>query len=1250
MGKFDNYNLSINDRLPEYWKQDIFLTPIERFSALLIRDTVQRFMEKLGVLQPFMVWKTLPEEYNWEYGFEDYDLRLANNEENQNCNQTLTLGSENHIVAQLPLTKRNTHAYIVIELSSLSFSDSTEFTQIKELVIKNANQILKIKDINSKTVIEINTKDQSILLNDMEPKAGQIEGSIEILKRSPREDPAIIDDALDINEVCELEIYLPNGESASCDLYVELLNPVYVTEQNIRIHSLSAFPIEYVRLYGYMCHQYNNKHQWVYLWEKTYAYQDRIVYDRITKQYDCEIFYIEVKLYGLPAPIYVGFPATLEESVEGIFSLNSNLDYWGEIFNIPRRFYKTDIPEEQERYCYPKYYNYSVEQDYPYEQRIINEYKYNEDWQDYINIVDTDGTDLALVKCKDPYIENIYMYTETILPTDILNSRTTMYPNCVKELDNNNTFLQQATWENPQNIRYDSNSYTIAHLNRQDEENITNKSYQSNILSFEYDLSSLPENCKIRGMELKFKGVSNTHSDNIFIDERSFLKYTKKVLNDESGNHTWQSQEVPLSSYFSVWSPDNSSYVLGDSETIFGLDEIIDRDSIEKGYLRNGLYQDNKIRFDIGFTNISNILDLVIKLFSVQLTVYFDLIKEEIDLSVNIPNKTIIYDNSNNQSSAIDINLEFKNEGEIKEINYNSFIILPKELCFVDGVHMGEAANNIKELRLGKLNEDENVNVLHIDETWKYSTQVIANNDPNFKSGRYDIIVICGDKIYTEEVFIYDKDYAIYNNYISYNADDTSIELSFVENYVEAEFGNANVTVKLTKNNAPYPYQYIYLKDINGNMNYRILDENGEASFVYTVQDDTQIKAYYSNLNAICHIKYVLGECLELVYDTSINPTVRISRTLFKQGQSFNIDWGDGERGIYEQNNYTHTYDEQKTYLVRIWGDDFDEIRDGAFYSNAIGNNQENLISVKAENIIQIGDGAFDNCSSLTEVNLPNVTTIGQAAFMNCSSLTEVNLPNVTTTGLAVFNDCSSLTEISLPNITTIKQATFYKCSSLVKIDLPNVITIESSAFEYCSSLTEINMQNVETILSGAFSQCSALTEIDLPNLIPIQKGAFNQGSALEKINLQKITNIDATPFWGCSNLTTAILPQLRILKSGIFTGFSKLTNIYLENVEEIQQAALQGTGIQEITLPETLTTLSSTAFLQYSNSSQNFFKITFKSSTPPSIKELRKLALNSYSRGTRIHVPCGAKETYANNPYYPDIVSGQDIYVEDCD
>lgn len=767
MGRFDNYNYEINKRLPEYWNQDAFLTPIERFSAILMRDTVQRFMEKISVLQPFMIWKTLPEEYNWEYGFDDYDLRLANNEENENANQTLQLSPDNHIITQLPLTKRNVHAYIVIELSSLSFSDTTEFTKIKELVVKNANQTLKIKDIDSKTVIEINTKEKTILLNDVEPRADQIEGSLDIIKRSPRDDPNSIDDPLDINEVCEIEIYLPNGEVAYCDLYVELFNPVYVTEQNIRIHTLSAFPIEYVRLYGYMCHQFNNKHQWVYLWEKTYAYNDRIIYDRVTKQYDCEIFYIEVKLYGLPAPMYVGFPATRADSVEGMFSLNENLDYWGNIFHIPRRDYKTEIMEEEERYCFPKYYAYPIEQDYPYEQRIINEYKYNEDWQDYINIVDTEGNDLALVKCKDPYIDNIYMYTETILPTDILNSKTTIYPSCVIQQENNNSSSQQGVWENPLNLRYDSKSYSIVKLNNRDEENITDKSYQSSLLTLCFDLESLPDNAQIRGMELKFKGVSNTHADNIYIDDRSFLRYTKKVLNNETGNHLWRDTSIPLSSYFSEWSSNNASFTLGDSDSIFGVDDIIDRDSIEKGCLKDGVYQPNEIRFDIGFSNNSNYLDLIIKLFNIQLIVYFDVIKEDIDINVNIPKKIITYNEGG--SSIISANLLFENKGEIKEIDYNSFIILPPELCFADDEAEDGEKKSIREFNIGNLTTTDYItdgrefNILHINEKWETTVQIKANKilvDDSFifKSGRYDIVFICGEKIITEEVYVYDED------------------------------------------------------------------------------------------------------------------------------------------------------------------------------------------------------------------------------------------------------------------------------------------------------------------------------------------------------------------------------------------------------------------------------------------------------------------------------------------------------------
>ena len=850
MGAFDNYNLEINNRLPEYWNQDVFLTPIERFSALLIKDTLQRFMEKMSVLQPFMLWKTLPEEYNWEWAFEDFDLRLASDEENPKCNQTLQLGPDNHIVAQLPLTKRNVHGHITIELSSLSFSDTTEFSQIQELVIKNANQTLSIKDITSKSVIDIDTKDQTILINDEEIGSNQIEGNIEIIKRSPRESPKNIDDPLDINEVCEIEIYLPNGETAYCDLYIELYNPVYVTEQNIRIHSLSAFPLEYVRLYGYMCHQFNNQHQWVYLWEKTYAYDDRIVYDRVTKQYDCEIFYMEVKIYGLPAPIYVGFPGTEADSVEGIFTLNQNLDYWGEIFHIPRRHYKTEIAEEEERYCFPKYYNYSIEQDYPYEQRILNEYKYNEDWQDYINIRDTDGNDLALVMCKDPYIDNIYMYTETIPPTDILNSKILIQPICVNCDDKEeNAFTNQGQWQNPQNLRYDSNSYSIVTLSNQNEEHITDKSYQSELLRLEYDLNKLPENCKIRGMELKFKGVSNTHAENIFLDERSFLHYTQKTLNSETGNHQWKSESIPLSSYFDAWSSSNATYTLGDANSIFGLDIIIDRDSIEKGYLENSIYHENKIKFDIGFSNNSETLDLIIKLFNIQLIIYFDLIKEDINLDIDIPNNIIIYDDTNaeKESSIIDVNLEFTNNGEVKEINYNSFMIIPPELSFVGSNDMN--LNNEKTVyafKLGDLTntdyitEGQNYNILHINESWKKTVQLTAN-DTEYKPGRYDIVVIVGDKIQTEEVFIYDKDFF-------------KTSLKFSRDTYMATNGQCTISCKLSRDNIGLEGQEILLEGSDGSVYTAITNSNGIVTFQLVGEGDISYTATYKDIITQCNV------------------------------------------------------------------------------------------------------------------------------------------------------------------------------------------------------------------------------------------------------------------------------------------------------------------------------------------------------------------------------------------------------------
>ncbi|MBR3827172.1 MAG: leucine-rich repeat domain-containing protein, partial [Alistipes sp.] len=66
------------------------------------------------------------------------------------------------------------------------------------------------------------------------------------------------------------------------------------------------------------------------------------------------------------------------------------------------------------------------------------------------------------------------------------------------------------------------------------------------------------------------------------------------------------------------------------------------------------------------------------------------------------------------------------------------------------------------------------------------------------------------------------------------------------------------------------------------------------------------------------------------------------------------------------------------------------------------------------DNITEIGDYAFCECSSLTSLTIGNsVTSIGERAFYYCTSLTSVTLPvSVTSIEDYAFKNCTSLTSV----------------------------------------------------------------------------------------------------------------------------------------------------------------------------------------------------------------------------------------------
>lgn len=285
------------------------------------------------------------------------------------------------------------------------------------------------------------------------------------------------------------------------------------------------------------------------------------------------------------------------------------------------------------------------------------------------------------------------------------------------------------------------------------------------------------------------------------------------------------------------------------------------------------------------------------------------------------------------------------------------------------------------------------------------------------------------------------------------------------------------------------------------------------------------------------------------------------------------------------------------------------------------------------EGVLEIGNRAFADCTSLKSVTFPStLTSIGVYAFgntglqevvlpenlkilknnvfENCSALESVYIPaSLEEAGYyGVFAQCpklkivtfedgrkvipanlfaeSSIEEITIPEtVTIIGDYAFRDCEQLEEIAIPDsVITVGNYAFYKCSKLSKVTLsKTLLEIGNHAFSACVSLQEVEFPEtLTSIGAYAFSNTGLVEVVLPKNLDSLDNGGFEKCEKLESVYIPLslTEIGYYGIFAQCPNLKTVILESGRtSIPNHLFAESAIEEFVIPETVTSIGRYAF-----------------------------------------------------------------------
>lgn len=295
--------------------------------------------------------------------------------------------------------------------------------------------------------------------------------------------------------------------------------------------------------------------------------------------------------------------------------------------------------------------------------------------------------------------------------------------------------------------------------------------------------------------------------------------------------------------------------------------------------------------------------------------------------------------------------------------------------------------------------------------------------------------------------------------------------------------------------------------------------------------------------------------------------------------------------------------------------------------NSAFANKTEIYTVSLPKTVKKIGARAFAGCYYMYAINLSEIEYIGARAFNGCKKLANVTLPDIKCIEPGTFESCETLETIHIPeSVKEICPDAFLSCKALKTVTgCEGLEKIGAYAFKdsivetvpFCKGLKEIGAyafyfskikdvtlhegfekigayafaysysfsklilpETVKVIGDYAFSLCK-IEELYLPNgLEKLGKFSF-KGTLISSLDIPSaLTEIPDYAFSDCNNLVVINVPS-NIKRVGKYAFGSQMTLCadatitIAEGVEEICANAFRGKITDELTIPESVKTMS---------------------------------------------------------------------------